>query len=112
MACCLRGWAAECSLTMTANSPLGQANTGASFTPRRFSIATGRRARTLPGSRPCCSVMQIGMLANDDGELSAGTGEYRSVVHAAEIFNRHRTPGPDATWKQALLLGNADRNAR
>src|SRR5664280_1181086 len=52
-----------------------------------------------------------GMLAYDDGELSAGTGEHRSVVHAAEIFNRHRTPGPDATL-HALLLGNAIRVPR
>jgi hypothetical protein len=52
-----------------------------------------------------------GVLAYDDGEFSAGTGEHRSVVHASEIFNRHRTPGSDTTLK-ALLLGNAVRVPR
>src|ERR1035438_3135962 len=52
-----------------------------------------------------------GMLAYNDGEFSAGTGEHRSAVHASEIFNRHRTPGSDTTLK-ALVLGNTVRVPR
>src|ERR1039457_6281915 len=78
---------------MTANSPLGQANTGAPFTPRRFSIATGRRARMLPW-RPCCSVMQYAYHA-----ISVSPGSDRTqfifAVHDGMLTCERGTKGFD-----------------